>query len=513
MKTDETGGQSAEDKVVERLSRRYSAELERAERDYPVLMRPRRDPVRSIPVWRRIAVPMMVVVALVAVSLVGVGIALRPSAGPTGNNPAPAGVVRGSDGIPTQIYSQRVYRIADKAEWKTLTGSFLLGGYVERFALPCAPPVATRPPAEGQLVAQCDDSFWVASKAAEPYDASALLHPAPKSASALEGWADGPAIIMRVHVDDPEAANCAPAQQAACEAAVVVEAVVWPTVPTEINGERVYRATDQTSFPSSGSFLLGGPATKPSVMPPCPMQVDLTVAEQQLIPYCYVLSIDGLSVAPMSNLDEPNGEVVVARVHTHDPLAVQCPPEGRASCAGSIVVESVVWRSSESAATAAPSSAASTTTPSNPASGEGSGPVPPSAPVASGPSAGSSVGPLDSDGVPTSIAGTPVYRGSSMPADATFLLGGPLTYDTSCTPTTDPTCVYWIVDGVKVRTQVALPESLPSGSLVVARLQRSKLQVDCANAPCAPIDILVVTELVWSSPAAVAPPPPVPVAS
>ena len=100
-----------------------------------------------------------------------------------------------------------------------------------------------------------------------------------------------------------------------------------------------------------------------------------------------------------------------------------------------------------------------------------------------------------------------------MPADQTFLLGGQLTYDTGCTPTTDPTCVYWVVDGVKVRTQVALPASLPSGSLVVARLQRSKLQVACVNAPCAPIDILVVTELVWSSPAAVAPPPPVPAAS
>ena len=82
MKTDDTGGPSAEDKVVERLSRRYSAELERAERDYPVLMRPHRDPERSTPVWRRIAVPLTVVVALVAVSLVGVGIALRPSATP-----------------------------------------------------------------------------------------------------------------------------------------------------------------------------------------------------------------------------------------------------------------------------------------------------------------------------------------------------------------------------------------------------------------------------------------------
>jgi hypothetical protein len=513
MKTDDTGGPSAEDKVAERLSRRYSVELERAERDYPALMRARRDPVRSTPVWRRIAVPMTAVVALVAVSLVGVGVALRPSAGPTGNNPAPAGVVRGSDGIPTSIDGQRVYRIADQSEWKNLNGSFLLGANSIVFAHSCPLQPTPLASAERDLIDMCGTHMLAASPNSDASYSGGGLIVASIGSKALDGWAGGPAIVMRAHTHDPEAAQCGTDHKAVCEAAVVVEAVIWPTVPSEFNGERVYRATDQVSFPSSGSFLLGGHVTKPSVMPPCPMQVNQTEAEQKLTPYCYVLSIDGLSVAPMSNLDEPDGEVVVARVHTHDPLAVQCAPENRASCAGSIVVELVVWRSSESAATAAPSSAASTTSPSNPASGEGSGPVPPSAPVASGPSAGSSVGPLDTNGVPTSIAGTPVYRGSNMPADATFLLGGPLTYDTSCTPTTDPTCVYWIVDGVKVRTQVALPASLPSGSLVVARLQRSKLQVDCANAPCAPIDILVVTELVWSSPAAVAPPPPVPVAS
>ena len=64
-----------------------------------------------------------------------------------------------------------------------------------------------------------------------------------------------------------------------------------------------------------------------------------------------------------------------------------------------------------------------------------------------------------------------------------------------------------MIDGVKVGTQVALPE-LPTGGLVVARLQRSKVEIDCAKPPCAPIEILVVTELVWSGPAVVAPPPP-----
>jgi hypothetical protein len=534
MKTDDTGGPFAEDKVAERLSHRYSVELERAERDYPALMRPRRDPVRSTPVWRRIAVPMTVIVALVAVSLVGVGIALRPSVGPTGNNPAPAGVVIGSDGIPTSIDGQRVYRIGDQSEWKNLSGSFLLAAYATSSVPSCpSTPASPQPSAEVDLLGWCS-SIVLATEPISDFNGvymGSLVKAAPRGSEALTGfltqphWLNGPALVMRVHTHDPEAAQCAASQQAACEAAVVVEAVVWPTVPTEVNGERVYRGIDQASFPSSGSFLLGGPATKPSVVPPCAMQVNQTAAEQQLIPYCYVLSIGGLSVAPMSNLDEPNGEIVVARVHIHDPLAAQCPADVQTSCAASIVVESVVWRSSEDAATAAPSSAASTTTPSNPASGEAVGPVQ-SGSVASGPSAGSgsasagsgSTGPLDGDGVPTTIDGAPVYRAAALPTSSTFLLGGPLTHDTGCAPTTaavPPGCGYWMVDGVKVGTMIALPES-PSGFVAVVRVQASTSIAICPDAKSCPPTrgALVVTELVWSGPAMVAPPPPAsPVAS
>jgi hypothetical protein len=536
MKTDDTGGPSAADtNVEERLSRRFAVELERAEHDYPASVGSRLDPVRggaapgsarSLRAWRRLAVPMTVVVAMVAVSLVGVGIALRPSAGPTGNNPAPAGVVRGSDGIPTSIDGQRAYRIGDKAEWQNLSGSFLLAAYATS-SVPSCPSVSAQPSAEVDLLGSCT-SIVLAAEPITDFNGiygGGLVKAASRGSEVLTGfltqphWLNGPAIVMRVHTHDPEAAQCAADQKAACEAAVVVEAVVWPTIPTAINGERVYRATDQASFPASGNFLLGGPATKPSVVPPCPMQVNQPAAEQQLIPYCYVLNIDGLSIAPMSNLDEPNGEIVVARVHINDPLAAQCPANLRSQCEASVVVESVVWRSGESAATASPTSAASATTPSNLASGEGVGPGP-SASVGSGPSSGSaegsagigtSVGPLDSDGVPRSIARVPVYRASTMPADSTFLLGGPLTHDTGCAPTTAATassCGYWMIDGVKVRTQVALAE-LPGGGLVVARMQRAKVQVDCANPPCAPIETLVVTELVWSGPALMAPPPPV----
>jgi hypothetical protein len=541
MKTDETGGQSAESNVEERLSRRYAMELERAERDYPVLLRSSRERVgadgaipgsgRSLRAWRRMAAPMTAIVVLVAVSLVGVGLALRPSAGPAGpSNPA---VVRGSDGIPTSIDGQRVYRIGEKADWQNLTESFLLAGYATAFTPSCpapAPTAAPQPSAEANLLGWCS-AIVLATEPITDFNGvstGSLFKVAPRGSEALTGfltqphWLNGPAIVMRVHTHDPEAAQCGADQKAACEAAVVVEAVVWPAVPTEINGERVYRATDQVSFPSSGSFLLGGPATKPSVMPPCPAPVDQTNAEQQLIPYCYFLSIDGLGMAPMSTLDEPNGEVVVARVHTHDALAVQCPPENRPSCADSIVVESVIWRSTEAVATATPSSVASSTTPSNPASGEGSGPVS-SASIGTGPSAGtasasagsaSSVGPLDSGGVPTSIAGTPVHRAAALPSGAaTFLLGGALTHDTGCAPTTaavPPGCGYWMVDGVKVGTMIALPE-LPIGSLIVARVAAATSLAICPDGKSCPPTrgTLVVTEIVWSGPIVEVPPPPV----
>jgi hypothetical protein len=522
MKTDKTGGPSAADtNVEERLSRRFAVELERAERDYPALMRPRRAPVRSTPVWRRIAVPMTVVVALVAVSLVGMGIALRPSAGPTlPNNPAPVGIVKGSDGIPTSIDGQRVYRIGDQSEWQNLSGSFLLSGYAVQLLTGCKGQFGSPPP-EDAFISSCDAMLLTPGPVTDfnGFDPSTFPSVAPLSMEALRGWFGGPAIVMRVHTHDPGAAKCAAYLQPRCESAVVVEAVVWPTVPTQINGERVYRAADQASFPTAGSFLLGGHVTKPSVMPPCPAPIDKTAAEQQLFSYCNAFSIDGLYVAPMSNLDEPNNEIVVAKVHLHDPLAAQCPAVSSAVCEAAIVVESVIWRSGEGAVAASPSSGGSSTTPSNPASGEGVGPVS-SASIGSGPSAGSAqgsggigfeVGPLDSDGVPRSITRLPVYRASNLPADSTFLLGGPLTHDTGCAPTTaaaPPSCGYWTVDGVKVGTQVALPDS-PTGGLVVARIQRSKLQVDCANPPCAPIETLVVTEIVWSGPAVVAPPPPV----
>ena len=280
--------------------------------------------------------------AVLAVAVVAaLGLLLGPGTGPA-VAPGPA-VLRRRDGHrrhPEQIDGQRVYRVADQAAFRTSSGSFLLAAVAGGRPACAAGPSALGSGAETDLLG-CQSMVGLTNTSGAPDSGILVVLMRDQPALGIYGFGGwtGLLVVVRVHTHDPEAAECSAARQAACEAAVVVEAVVWPEVPTQVAGERVYRATDQASFPTSGSFLLGGPFTKPSVMPPCPMPMNETAAEQQLIPYCYILSIDGLSVAPMSNIDEPNGEIVVARVHIDDPLAAQCPASDRAQCQASIVVE------------------------------------------------------------------------------------------------------------------------------------------------------------------------------
>jgi hypothetical protein len=400
MKTDDSGGTSAANdpahkgetgEIEQRLARRFAVELDRAERDYPALRRSRDASNqdrgrsgRSMLGWRRLALPVTAVAVLLAVSLVGVGLTMRPNAAgpaaPSSSEPSvsPMGPPS-SDGIPNQIDGQRVYLIADKAEWQNLTGSFLLSGYAVLNVPSCPPPVVgtPEPTAEQDLIGWCSSIQLVASPNYSGHFPISVMA-APRSWGALTGWTNGPAIVMRVHIDDPESANCASAQQAECQAAVVVESVVWPTVPMEIDGNRIFRASDQGLFPTSGSFLLGGPFEEPEFALPCAMRPNLSNAEQQLIPYCYVQSIDGLPIAPMSNIDATRGQIVVARVHVNDPLAAQCPASDRADCRAAIVVESVVWHGDQPAVSATPaelSAKPSGTAGTNPASAEGIGPA------------------------------------------------------------------------------------------------------------------------------------------
>jgi hypothetical protein len=499
MKTDNRGGGAVnepDDNLEERLAGHFAAELNRAGQDYPAL-RDNLEPAQAAPSaspggrgrWPRIALLFTSAAVLAVTVLVASGLLSGSTTGPATqvSGPAAPGVVMGADGIPSQIDGQRVYRVAEKAEWQNLSGSFLLAGYAVSPVGSC--PISALPtlPSEADLVDCGSVELLPYPITISPGLGSGNLMLAPLGSSWLAGWEGGSAaVVIRVHAHDPEAALCSAAEKSACAAALVVEAVVWPVVPTEIAGERVYRAADQASFPTSGSFLLGGPFTKPSFVPPCPA-ISQSAAEQQLIPYCYLRTVDGLYVAPMSNIDELNDEIVVARVHIDDPLAAQCPAAVLAQCRTSVVVETVVW----------------------PIAGPIAAPTPtPGVPSSPNPAATDQLGP---DGVPPTLNSEPVYRAANLPTALTFLLGGKLTQDTSCAPPTaplpkPPACGFWMLDGVKVGTMVDLPESL-LGQTIIARVERGRSLSICLTGSCFATN-LVVDAVVWPAGETVAPPPP-----
>jgi hypothetical protein len=394
----------------------------------------------------------------------------------------------GSDGIPSQIDGERVYRVTDKAEWQSLKGSFLLGSVPTRFAPSCLVVGSSLVPEQDLIQGSCGTELI-----------GVLLGGgttlAPRNAALVSSWV-GHAVVLRVHTNDPEAAQCQTAQRAACEAAVVVESVVWPFVPTEIAGEHVYRATDQGSFASlsaaspTGTFLLGGPVGAADPISACPVP-QISEAELKLVPYCSWVSVDGVQLSPKGlAIADMRNRVVVVRVHVNDPLATQCPAEVRPRCQAAVVVEGVVWQGEP---LAGPTQVAGPT----PTPGGQGNPIP--APT-------DQVGP---DGVPATLNGAPVYRASNLPAVQTFLLGGKLTREASCPAPSaplakPPSCGYWMLDGVKVGTAVDIPASL-LGQPVVATVQRGRTLAVCPGGSCT-TDTIVIYEILRPLNAASTPP-------
>ena len=176
--------------------------------------------------WR-LALAGLLAIVLAVAGLVGFGLVLGRCSGPA--DPSGSPVCLGSDGIPNQLDGQRVYRVTEQAEWQNLSGSFLLGGYGLDLVISC-PTLLPQPPAEADLLGQCGGIELAPFANEKP--SFGLLMVAPRGSSSLSAWLGGPAVVLRVHTHDPEAADCSSAQRAACEAAVVVEAVVWPVVPT-----------------------------------------------------------------------------------------------------------------------------------------------------------------------------------------------------------------------------------------------------------------------------------------
>jgi hypothetical protein len=404
MKTESNGG-SAETQVTQKLARLYEVELDLAERDFPTMRLTALDVPERAPrphMKLRLFSEAVAVVVVGAVIVAGGWLAANTQ---TPAGPAPAASLQfGPDGIPNQIDGQRVYRLVDKAEWQKLSGSFLVGS-TPSLVSPACLAAGVAGVAEGDLIqASCGPALLVGPT----LGSSVML--APKSASLIEPWQGSP-IVVRVHTHDPEAASCAAANKATCDASVVVEEVVWPVIPTAISGERVYRAADQAVFSKlTRSFLLGGVFIKPQLVPPCPMPLDKTQAEQQLLPYCFIETIDGLQLSPMSNIDEPRGELVIVRAHVNDALAADCPAATQADCKAAIVVDAVVWHS-DAAIQVSPSfglAGPSSTPPSNGTTINQSGP----SVGAGGASTGASSGTGSSVVAPPPPIGTPLPNAS-----------------------------------------------------------------------------------------------------
>ena len=326
--------------------------------------------VRGAPTSRRAGgarvasrLPIGLAAGLVAViagaALLGITLRQQPGTEPaastattTASVPASASLITlGSDGIPTQIDGQRVYLIPEQAEWANLNGSFLLAAFLPSGAMPSCFLVPENTGAAGDLIAQFCGGLVLSSTTISGSDQPTFIYAAPKSSPyALLHSGGNHAAVLRVHTHDPEAAQCSADQRAACEAAVVVQAVVWPTVPSEINGEPVYRGSDGSFNSLSGSFLLGGVVSvTPNDWAPgaCATPADLNAAGQGLLQACgpTEISIDMLAIAPASTFDAVDGQVVVVRAHLDDALAAQCPADLRTRCAEAIVVDSVVWSS------------------------------------------------------------------------------------------------------------------------------------------------------------------------
>ncbi len=261
-----------------------------------------------------------------------------------------ATVIMGSEGFPVSIDGQRVYRLDDRGTWQNVSGSFLVAAGAPYGAPSCPLPEASPgPTADADLLGGCRSVILFNTSGYTPGSGGSGIGTAPKGLSlgSLAGWG-GHIIVVRAHTHDPEAAQCSAAERAGCEAALVVEAIVWPEVPNEIDGEHIYRSSDGSGNPArlGRSFLFGGLARVGATGQES-SECSASSAASQLLWSCSPNStaIDGVYIAPNTELQAMADQVVVVRAHVNDPQAADCPTAVRVACQQSIVVESVVWSS------------------------------------------------------------------------------------------------------------------------------------------------------------------------
>jgi hypothetical protein len=289
---------------------------------------------------------------LLVIAVIAAVVALRPT-----ENTVPASQIgaTGADGIPTQIDGQPVHTMLDQSAWPANSDSFLLAAQPSTNLMNCPPGANLASPpytsAEAEfLTGLCDYASLRPVGTAQSADGQWL---APKSPafSQLFAWSmAGAPLVMRVHTHDPEAALCTAERLVQCQESVVVEAILWPTIPSQFGGQQVYGGDEINAAAAAGSIgslpdslLLGGvvwaqSASTIGCSPPSPN------AQDELLSNCVPeVTIGGAVVAPKSSFTAVTGQLVIVRGHVNDPLAAQCSANTQTACQEAFVVESVVW--------------------------------------------------------------------------------------------------------------------------------------------------------------------------
>lgn len=300
------------------------------------------------------------------------------------------GPALGSDGLPSWMDGQSTISVPEAQGMLAHFDSpaeLEVRGWYSGFALPCPFIPATVPPTPGSslLPENCQPSILGAAPIPLGQD-----HAGPDDLNLTLGpGVDAPpigAVVLELHGHDPAAAACDASIRAACDAAVIVDRVVWtastgivspaPTttpvpsavdVPASIDGqpvlrgaafvERVNVATDATSF------LVGGwtPVT-PEVyfcafIPAPSPGVSLDPGVEALCGGLWFLDAPGdpqgtLRGSPpwvaarisVVTTVPAWGVPFVMRVHVEGPRVPVCPAGAAPACQRTVVEESLVWQ-------------------------------------------------------------------------------------------------------------------------------------------------------------------------
>jgi hypothetical protein len=298
------------------------------------------------------------------------------------------GPALGPDGLPSWIDGQATISVPKAQETLAQSSSateLFVRGWYSGFALPCPFIPATVPPTPGSSLLPDDCQPSILGPAAIPLGQDHAT--ADDLDLTLGPGVDAPPIgevVLEVHGHDPAATLCDPSIRPACDAAVIVDRVVWtastgivspaPTttpapppvdVPASIDGQPILRGqafVDRVNQATDGtSFLVGGwtPVTPevyhcPFFPAPSP-GVSFDPAVQALCGGLWFLDTPGdpqvtvvggppwvaVRIGVVTSVPVW-GAPFVMRVHVQVP-SVSCQGSAQAACERLVVEESLVW--------------------------------------------------------------------------------------------------------------------------------------------------------------------------